>query len=248
MQLRKFLKTYKGLIETIGLILFVIVGFTVGVIPGFKSISAIRSDITTLSNQTKQLQTKLDVLNSVDEEAYAGYLAQLVTAVPQDQSITTLFATLDGVGNETGTSVIDVALAKPGAIASDSARKQSKEEQEIGSNLLPFSATITGDYDQIRNFLAQTVSVRRFFRIRSFDLQLLDPGHMAVRMAMDAFYAPYLTLIGAVDKPVEPLSQKDEQTIRAVEQMPRVGVAALNPLDTGSSVPTTENKANPFAP
>ena len=183
------------------------------------------------------------------EQGFRGLLADLVTAVPADQSLTSLFSTMDGLASEIGITVTELTLAKPGPLATESARRQSKEEKEIGTNLLPFTATIVGNYDQIREFLARAVKVRRFFRVRGFTLSLVDPTNVSVRMNMDAFYAPYLTVIGGVDTKIEALTETDERTIATVANLPLVGnpLLSLPPGEQGGDVPIVP-KANPFAP
>ncbi len=248
-EIRRFFKLYQSLATSIIVLLFVLLGFAFGVVPAARRVFDIRSEMVSLASQTADLRTKAGILTAIDDETYKRILADLVTAVPPDQSLTSLFSTIDGVAAQTGITLTDLRLTKPGALASESARKQSTEEKEIGTNLLPFAATITGSYDQIREFLATVVRVRRFFRVRGFALSLVDPTNVSVRMTMDAYYAPYLSVIGGVDSKVEGLSPKDEQTIAIVANMPIVGDQTIVDPTTqpSSSVPTVP-KDNPFAP
>ena len=238
---RKFLRMYKGFVISAALLLSVFGGVVFGILPGAKKVLTLRKETDALIRQTQDLRTKTSVLANIDESLYKKYLTDLVTAVPADQSLTSLFSTIDGLAGQTGVTISDVGLTKPGVLATESARRQSTEEKEIGSNLLPFSVTVIGSYDQIRNFLDLAIRVRRFFRVRGFDLSLIDPTNVSVRIRMDAYYAPYLTVIGGVDTIIEPLTEKDEQTITKVASLPLVG---------GQYIPSvsTESKANPFAP
>lgn len=247
--LQRFLRTYQNLIVSVVMLVFVLVGFMFGVLPAAQKVLSIQKEVRLLSTQTGELSNKSAILSAVDEETYRRYLADLVTAVPGDQSLTSLFSTIDGLASQTGVSLTDLALTKPGALATESARKQSVEEKQIGTNLLPFAVTIIGSYDQIREFIALAVKVRRFFRIRGFDLSLIDPTNVSVRVAMDAYYSPYLTSIGSVDSKVEALNAQDEKIITTVSNLPLVGdfslgVPSSGPVDGVVTIP----KANPFAP
>lgn len=248
-EIRKFLRLYQRLVVSAAVVLFVLVGFALGVVPAAQKVLAIREEVTTLGDQTQNLRAKAAILTAIDESTYKRFLADLVTAVPADQSLTSVFSTMDGLAAETGITVTDLALAQTGALATESARRQSVEEKEIGTNLLPFTVTIAGSYDQIREFLGRAVKVRRFFRVRSFELSLIDPTNVSVRMEMDAFYAPYLSVIGGVDTKVEALSEKDEQVIAAVANLPLVGnpLLSLPAAEQVGEVPTVP-KDNPFAP
>lgn len=246
-EIRKFLRAYQSFVVSAILLVSVIAGFIFGIIPAARKTLDLRSEAGIRTRQIEDLRVKASILASVDETSYRGYLADLVSAVPPDQSLTSLFATIDGLGNETGVVLTNLALVKPGAIATESARRQSAEEKQIGTHLLPFTVTVSGSYDQIREFLARVVSVRRFFRVRRFDLSLLDPTNVLVKMDMDAYYAPYLSSIGGTDTKIDPLTPKDEEIMTLVRSMPIVGgIEVLAPQLPGNS--TTEFKANPFAP
>jgi Tfp pilus assembly protein PilO len=242
------MRSYRELVVAVVVLIGVFVGFLVGVVPAAQAVFSLRDSVDTLETQTTELRVKAAILSAIDEQTYKRILADLVTAVPADQSLTSLFSTIDGLAAQSTLSVTDLGLAKPGSLATESARKQSSEEKQIGSNLLPFSVTIAGTYDQIREFLAQVIRVRRFFRVRSFNLTLIDPTNVSVRMAMDAFYAPYVTSIAGVDKKIDPLNEKDEQTIAAVAAMPLVGSSIVvdDAPATQEEVPTAQ-KQDPFS-
>jgi Tfp pilus assembly protein PilO len=247
-EIRRFFRTYKGFVTSGSILLLVIVGFLAGILPASKKVLALRDEVTAMTEQTVQLRAKATILSTIDEATYKQFLANLITAVPADQSITSVFSTLDGLSSQTGVTLTDLGLAKPGSIASGSARTQSQQEKEVGTNLLPFTVTISGSYDQIRDFLSQAISVRRFFRVRGFDLSLLDPTNVSVRMSMDAYYSPYATTIGGVDTKIEALTAKDEQTIQTVANLPLVGDPNLGAITTGVPSSSGPPKANPFAP
>lgn len=243
------MRSYRELVVSVVVIVGVLVGFLVGVIPAARAVFSLRDSVDNLATLTAELRVKAAILSAIDEQTYKRILADLVTAVPADQSLTSLFSTIDGLAAQSSLSVTDLGLAKPGSLATESARKQSSEEKQIGSNLLPFSVTVAGSYDQIKEFLDQVIRVRRFFRVRSFNLTLVDPTNVSVRMAMDAFYAPYVTVIAGIDKKIDPLNEKDEQTIAAVAAMPLVGSAVFaqeSPVTEGN-VPTVQ-KPDPFSP
>ncbi len=244
--LPKLLRTYQGIIIPVLMILIAVLGTVFGIVPIVGKIIQIRTDSVALSSSVLELQSKMTVLNNEDEQTYKDQLRQLILAVPSDKSLTTLFTTIDALGAQSGVTVVEVSLTKPGSIATQSAQKQTNEERQIGSSLLPFSVTIAGNYDQIHNFLAQVVSVRRFFRVRDFDISFLDPSNITVHLGMDAFYSPISLTIGPVDSPIEPLTAKENQIIATVEKMPVLGIAT----QSDSSMPPVLNtsRTDPFSP
>lgn len=246
--IRKFLRTYQPLISAFALFLFVIAGFAIGIIPTVYKVLTLRTEAEKLTTQIQELRSKAGILEAIDEDTYQKYVRDLIVAVPADQSLTSVFSTIDGLASQTGITVTDMELEDSGSIASESGRKQSLEEKQVGTNLLPFAVTIAGNYDQIQAFLEKAVNVRRFFQVRGFGLSLVDPTNVSVRMTMDAFYAPLVSAIGGIDTMIEPLNERDEQIITAVALLP---IMTDQSLESGAAealaVPAVP-RADPFSP
>jgi Tfp pilus assembly protein PilO len=247
MQLAKLIRRYRELCISIGMIAICILGVVFGIIPGIGKIVQMRNDIVALSNTVEQLKTRISVVNSNDESVYRIQLQELVAAVPSDKSLTTLFSTVDALAGASGVTIADLSLTKPGSIATESAKKQSNEEKQIGSNILPFSVTVNGGYQQIYSFLSQVVNVRRFFRVRNFDISFVDTSNISVRMGMDAFYSPIVLNPVAFDKPLEPLTAEEQTFIAKIQAMPIVGALSLPPPTVGGT-PTETSRTDPFSP
>jgi len=244
--INKFFRIYRELIISVFIIFVSLMATIFGIIPTIGKVIAIRSDSVVLTKTIQILRTKISILESQDQNTYRDQLAQLVAAVPGDKSLPTLFATLDGLGAQSGVTLKDFSLVRSVSIATESAVNLSPEEQKIGSNLLSFSITVSGNYDQIYAFLSQVNNVRRFFRVNNFDISFADTSAISVHMGMDAFYSPFSTSIGAVDSPLVPLSQKEEDLITQVSEMPYLSQAAFTPATSAQS-PVTP-KADLFAP
>ncbi len=213
------------------------IGIIFGIVPAVGKVISLRSNSVALSKTIQILRTKITILESKDESTYRDQFIQLVAAVPGDKSLPTLFATLDGLSAQSGVTLTEFTLSRAGSIASESGTRVSAEEQKIGSNLLPFTITVNGSYDQIYAFLSQVNNVRRFFRVNNFEISFADTSAISVRMGMDAFYAPISSAIGTVDSPLEPISAKEEELITKISQMPYLSQAALAPLPA-AQIPT----------
>jgi len=237
MQIPKFLRPYQGLIISILMIIVAILGIVFGIIPAIGKIIQMRSNIISLSEANEQMKTKLNILESTDENVYRSELQDLVAAVPSDKSLTTLFSTVDAISASSGVTISDLSLIKPGSIATESAVKQSTEEKQIGSSILPFTVTVYGTYAQIHDFLSQVVGVRRFFRVRNFDISFSDVSNISVRMGMDAFYSPISLNPATFNKPLEPLTQEEEQIIAKIQALPIVGQISLPAPSTAGTAP-----------
>lgn len=248
-EIRKLFRQYQGLIISVLILIGVGAGVVFGLIPAVGKVMSIRSESQEISEYVMKLGEKVSILEAIDESTYQRLLTELSLAVPPDKSFTSLFATIDGLSAMTGVSVLDVVLTRPGALATDSARRQSAEEQKVGSNLLPFTITIAGSYLQIRDFLERAVNVRRFFRVHNFDIALINESTITVKLGLDAFFAPLPNNLGSVEQPITPLSSTDEQVIALVTSLPVVGQDISLTIPEGTPLPSsTSFRDNPFEP
>jgi hypothetical protein len=245
--IQKIFRQYQHLSLSVIMIVLAIAGIFLGIIPGIQRIIDIRARSVELTKSIQLLRTKINILESKDEATYKDQLTQLVAAVPGDKSPQTLFATLDGLGAQSGVVLTDFALSALGSISTGSGSKRTPDEQKIGSSLVPFSVTVRGTYDQIHLYLSQVNQVRRFFRVRNFAISFADASDISVRMGMDAFYAPMLTMLTTVESPLEPLSAQDEDLIQKITQMPFLGRAATLPVPL-NPLPPSEQRPTLFAP
>lgn len=221
---KKYIRKYQGLAISIGILLLIVICVFVGLLPAISNIKTMRSSVTDLSSQVAVLEQKATILESIDEDTYMNYLKDLALAVPTDKSLTSLFSTIDGLSRETGVTLSDFTLARPGTIATDSAKRLSNDERKLGSSLLPFTLTVSGTYDQIRKFVENAVLVRRFFRIRYFSISFDQKKEtISVHMGMDAYYAPLPTNLGSATQSIEGLTQNDQSVIEKVMSMAVLG-------------------------
>ncbi len=247
MNIQKFIRSYQKLLVFGSIILLCVLSGIFGIIPAVFKLIALQEAVRELRGQTQSLRMKLEVLQSLDTEVLEQTLQDLLSAVPSDKSLSSVLSTVDGLAGETGVGIVDFTLVNPGSLATDSARRKTEEELTLGSNLLPFSVTITGSYDQIRKYLDKAVGVRRFFRVRQFDMAVAPEGVLSARLDMDAYYAPFPTDLGGINRPLTLLTPDEEDFISRISALP---VAAR-----GIAVPGVEivsegvtGKDNPFAP
>lgn len=245
MNIEKFIRTYQELMVSVAMILVAIVGLIFGVIPAAQKVIALRSESMGVADEIAKLQTKETTLDAIDEQTFRNQLQQLVAAVPTDKSLPTVFSTIDALAQGSGVSVTDLTLDKPGKLASGSADQRTPEEVKIGSSLVPFSVTVAGSYDQIRGFLTQIVDVRRFFRVRNFEISFADPANTSVHLGMDAFYAPLASIQTTVDSALDPFTADEKRIIDLIEAMP---LASFNPSGAQNATPQLETtRTDPFS-
>lgn len=219
MQLKKIFRQYQDLLISITILLVSAFGLLAGIIPLAKSGLDINSSSATLSMEVDALNKKVSILQSADEDMLRSNLQALLIAVPSDKSLSTLLGTVDGLSAKTGVSVGTLSLTRPGSLATVSATRLTADERAVGSNILPFSLSVSGTLDQVKAFLSAAVSVRRLFRIRSFDIVFANTNVITANLSMDAFYSPLPSTIGTVRTPISALSATDTEFIAKITAM-----------------------------
>ncbi len=218
---------YQTLIGSVVTILFALGGFFFGVVPVAKKSLDLQKQNTAIDREIAALRKKNDILASVDQETLQNNLLTLVSAVPPDKSLATLFDGIDAVTAAAGVSVTNLTLTRAGSLATESAKKITADEKGVGASILPFALTIEGSFDQVRQFLSTIVSIRRFFRIRSVELSVSDAAALVAHVNLDTFYTPMPTVIGGVAASITGLTDQESETI-----------AQTGAIQLVSSVPT----------
>ncbi len=244
---KRIISQYNNIIISLSIFLFIGVCVYIGLIPGISSIGEMKKNAEELSRQIEVLSQKASLLESIDEEGYKNYLVDLSLAVPSEKSLTSLFATIDGLSRTSGVLLSDFKLIKPGPLATSSAKLSTNEERKTGSNFLPFTLKVTGDYDQLRKFVTDAVKVRRFFRIRYFSMKFDEEETMSVSMGMDAYYAPLPTYLGSTSEKLDMLNEDDLAVIEKIMQMPVLGKEES--VDSASRATSVESapREDPFS-
>lgn len=242
--IRRFLRTYQGFVLSGVVLIFGIIVFFVAVIPGIQATRDLYDNLKTVEKEINVFQGKLQFLEALNEEGIRDQLMILVSAVPQEKSVPTIFSTVEGLARESGVSIIDLSLTSPGQLASMSgAIAKSASEKKIGASTLPFTLTASGNYDQIRRFVGRINSVRRMFDVTSFDISISASGVTQVRLTLTAFYQLLPTKVGSIHAQVTSLSEKDETILARILQYPDMSQGALDAL----TPVTTGGKRDPFA-
>ncbi len=225
------------------IIIFGVTAFFLAVLPGIKATRDLYGNLKDVQKEVQALSGKFAFLQSLSEDDLRNRLMTMLSAVPAEKSIPTIFSSADGLANKSGVSIIDMNLMGMGSLATGAAVRQSAAEKKIGAGTLAFTMNATGSYDQIRSFVSEINKVRRLFDVTSFDLTIGSTGATQVRLSLAAFYQPIPTNVGMVQSPVIALTTKEEEVFMKVSQYPDVSQTFLEALAPDFS----GGKRNPFA-
>lgn len=238
-KIRNFFRNYQDLVVSLVLLLIVVVGILLGVIPGGRATWGLVSQVRETSDKVALLGQKRTQLDSLNESQLREQLVTVVSAVPVDKSIPAIFQVVDQLTAQTGVSVSDMSLVSPGSLATEAAQKQTTEEKALGSSLVPFSVRVSGSFANVRAFLTKITSIRRLVRLRNFDVTFTG-GTTAMRLSLDAFYAPLPQLSAKVDQKLSTLTAEENGILVKLSNYPWLS----QPLEMSIS---TSQAVNPFA-
>lgn len=228
--LRRFLRIYQGFVVSGAILLFGTVALMLAVLPGIRATLNLYGSLKEVEKEVQALSGKRTFLEALNEDDLRDRLATLLTAIPQEKSVPTIFTTVEGLAHTSGVSIVDMNLTSPGSLATAAATRQSASEKKIGASTLAFSLTASGSYDQIRAFVGEINKVRRLFEVTSFNLSIGGDGLTQVHLSLTAFYQPLPTKVGSIETPVMALSQKEEEVLVDVAQYPDVSQSLAEPL------------------
>lgn len=211
--IRRFLRLYEGFVISGAIILFGIMAVFFAVIPGIRTTVDLYGKVGELQKETDALSGKLAFLQSMDEESLRGQLALLLSVIPQEKSVPTIFGTVDGLVAKAGVRITDMTITNPGSIATGSATKSTDSLKVKGVPFLQFSLNVSGSYDYIQEFFGLVNQVRRLFTVENFGLSIVSTGETQARIALRAYYQPLPTKLGSVQAPVQKFSQIEVATL-----------------------------------
>ena len=236
---------YKGMAVSAGMILISVIGVIYGIMPATQRILELADQRKNLAEEVQTLKTKRAVLESVDEGAIRNSLLILLSAVPSDKSIPSIFSTIEQTALVSGALIDTVAIANPGSLATESAQKQSNEEKKLGSGIIAFTVSVNGTPKQIRDFLDQVVRVRRSLRIRYADVSFFSGTKATLRTGLDAFWTPLPASLGGTTSPVQQLTQSEESMMKTLSAMPAFSTPDAGPASGSAALSPSRD---PFAP
>lgn len=244
-QFSRIYKDYQHILTSAVLIIFCIIGVVAGVIPAVHTIIDQIGVSRDLAQELDTLQQKIDVLDSLDENVLRQNLQTVLSAVPGDKSLPSVFGTVEGVAAQAGVEITDMNIAGVGSVATQSGTQTALEKQ-LGTRVLPFAVTIQGSFSAIQQFIFLTPSVRRLLRLRTFSMTFPKQAEvLRVSLQMDAFYEPFPTTLGKLGTVITPLSEKEQLLVDRISQFALINNEATTALPQPA---LGEGKANPFSP
>jgi hypothetical protein len=243
-RITRIVKPYQGLILPVILIAFCAGVLLFGVVPAVRGMILLQQESSVLNEQNRTIKAKIATLESIDESLLLDQLSSLTAAVPTQNAPAQMLLTVENISTQALATIVSVEIGSPGVLATESGKRQTSEEKQLGANVTPFTVTLEGTLDQIRNFMSQVVGVRQFLRVTKFTIAFNEEAIAKATIGMSGFFLPLPTSIGTAANELSPLSQDEEEVLTRVSRIPVTAGVSLQPLPPAAGA----FRPDPFSP
>lgn len=216
---------YKALgMLTVTITLVVALSLTIGK-AAFDQVMNLRNEIATLSQENQVLQSKSQVLSSVDQNELSRQAQSSLLAVPSDTpSLPTLLS-------------LRTIAVRSGVVISDFKVSEKKEKgQDKG---IEIQISVGGSLPGVLGFLDEIKNYPPVMRVVNANISYTPTGSLA-RITIDSLYAPVPADLGKVQSPLEALKATDLEIVKEFEEfnqftgttvVPAASVGKTNPFE-----------------
>lgn len=248
----------QALLAPAGAIAIAVIVLVLVIWPKFTQALSIRAENQQLASRAAVLETKVQVLESLDSDQLEEQLGDAERLLPSDKAVFSYIRQIEGAASAAGVILqkVDVApgvLSGEGALASQAPTAQSAAPAGAPADTLEgakvqVKISLTSDYKSLVTFLERIVSLARVSAVRDLTIASASAtGEVAplrTSMAVDAYFRPLPAELGSIEAPVEALTADEQNLLASVR-----AATISSPVATSSAViavPTGRNDL--FAP
>ena len=196
-----------------------------------------------LGKEVDVIRKRVELLDSLDENALKNQVDLLISAVPPTKSLASIITGLELLSSQTQISMTDFSIPAAGSIATESAIPVAVDAS-LGSFMIPINVTLEGTMDQTKNFLNTLIRVRRLMSVGSITVTFdkTPEGNLKTVLKVNAFYALLPKTLGNPAQPLTPLTASEEEVLAKIGSYQELSPSNVQlPVQFGS-------KPDPFSP
>lgn len=241
--IRNFIARYQEIILPGIFFIFSATIVLFGILPATSKILELMDTVNKTRDSVNLLSAKEAFLGSQNEYSLQQKLQILVSAIPQDKSLPTVFSLIDGLSVSSGVTLINLTLSG-GQLSTASAKLQTTQERMIGASILPFVISVSGSPSNLLSFIAKATQSRRLVRFQNFDVSLASTAAANLKANFQAFYTPLPQTQAVAEQALPILTTEDNATLDKLTSFAWLSQQLNIPNVTEHQAP----KANPFSP
>lgn len=232
------------LLAPAGAILIALIVLVLVIWPKFTQALAIRAENQQLAVRIGVLETKVQVLESLDRNDLVEQLGDAERLLPSDKAVFSYIRQIEAAASAAGVilSKVDVApgiLSGGSAGASQPPTAQGATPGGAGDALegakVQVKISLTSDYKSLVTLLERLMSLARVSAVRDLTIASASATGEVVplrtSMALDAYFRPLPKELGSIEAPIEVLTEEEEKILAGVH-----AAAISSPVTTSSAV------------
>lgn len=208
-------------------------------IPNVQNTLANQQTITVKQEELQKLESKMQLLKSVQSGNIDRYLADALIALPNEKDAAAQLITFGNLTNSTQAEIEQISLV-PGLISSASAGGVTASKINLpvktvkNINLLASSLQIRATNSQYLEFLKQLYNSRLLFEIDKMDINFSAdiPDMMTAKLTLNSFYLLPPAKIGSAVSELPQITPQEQQVLQSLANF-----ADISHLAVGTEVP-----------
>jgi len=201
-----------------------VLAILLGILPMWKTTWQKVTTMNELTKEIEKLRTKSQELEALNKDKILSDYEYVITAVPNEQSVSTFMTTVDTLATEKNVTLRSFTIDTIGISASASAQKKTSEEQSLGASIVSANVSLDGSLEDIRDFLVTVGSIRRLLRIKQFNISFGKQSSMTCQIQLEAFFLPLPATIGKPSDPLPKYSEDQKNALTRLSGFPLVSV------------------------
>lgn len=154
--------------------------------PRVQNILANQTKFSSLSLQTRDLESAVQTVTSIDKTRLAGYMQKSTIALPDGKKTAGIVSGLSNVASSAGIVVRDLELS-PGLLSSPSARAPAVQ----GLKYVPAALLLSADLPSLSKFISSLQTTSQVLGISDVHY-VSSANYKSVEMGVQIFYLPPL--------------------------------------------------------
>lgn len=208
-------------------------------IPKFRSLAEINSQIVQNREKLNKLLTKLADLEGVDAANLKERADFALEIVPAFKNPTKIFGIISTIAGESQVYLSSLQLS-PGELSTVSAEKTSKSDIET----IPIQVLVEGTKERIFNFVDLLEKSIPLMSVKTFKIS--EYGQSARgEIVVISYFSPLPKTLGKIDTPVSKISEEEEKVLSQLENFKRIELFSLE--ENIDSSPASLRRIDPFS-
>lgn len=247
----------QALLAPAGAIFIAIIVLVLVIWPKFTQALAIRAENQQLAARVGVMETKVQILASLDRNKLGEQLADAERLLPSDKDVFSYIRQIEAAASTAGVILGKVDVA-PGVLSAEGGASPVPTAQgavpggagqgALEGARVQVKISLTSDYKSLVTFLQRLMTLARVSAVRDLTIASASATGEVVplrtSMALDAYFRPLPAELGSIEASVEALTSEEEKILASVR-----AAFISSPMATSSAVlPVPIGRTDLFAP